>query len=50
MRLARLACLAEVSALTDDQPVNEYYFLRRLVRPTKRREDPRRFRDVAAVW
>jgi hypothetical protein len=48
--LAFLANLAPVDALTDDQPVNEYYFLRHLARPTKRREDPRRFREISALW
>lgn len=48
--IARLANLALVDALTDDWPVNEYYFLRRLLRPAKRREDPWRFRDITAVW
>jgi hypothetical protein len=48
--LARLAGLAPVGALTDDQPVNEYYFMRRLARPTKRRGDPWRFKEITAVW
>ena len=44
--LARLASLASVGALTDDEPVNEYYFLRRLTRPTMRRGDPWRFKEI----
>jgi hypothetical protein len=48
--LARLANLASVDALSDDQPVNEYYFLRRLARPAKRRGDPWRFKEIAALW
>jgi len=48
--VAWLANVARVDALTDDQPVNEYYFLRRLLRPTKRREDPWRFKEITAVW
>lgn len=48
--LTRLANLANVEALTDDQPVNEYYFLRRLARPTHRRGDPWRFKEITAVW
>jgi spermidine synthase len=43
--LARLAGLARVGALTDDRPVNEYYFLRRLARPGPRRGDPWRFKE-----